>query len=114
MITKWLCVLSILLVLFITGCAGNKREGITNKSVSSSRVTLSWEDQSSNELGFKIERKTGIEGTYREIATVGPNVNSYIDTGVSPATTYYYRVRAYNSAGYSSYTAEVRFETPAR
>jgi hypothetical protein len=84
------------------------------KSLSIIRVTLSWVDQSSNELGFKIERKTGIEGTYREISTVGQNVTSYIDTSVKPAAIYFYRVRAYNSAGYSLYTKEVGFETPAR
>ena len=42
------------------------------------QVTLTWQYSSSNELGFKIERKTGLGGTYREIATVA----SYTDTGL--------------------------------
>ena len=75
------------------------------------QVKLAWEDNSDNELGFKIERKTGAGGTYSEIARVGPNVTSYTDTGLSPLTTYYYRARAYNSAGHSAYTNEMSFRT---
>ena len=78
------------------------------------QVTLTWEDNSTNELNFKIERKTGSKGIYEEIATVGPNVTSYTDTGLSPSTTYYYRVRAYNSAGHSAYSNEVNFRTSAK
>jgi hypothetical protein len=85
---------------------------ISKKTESIYRVTLSWEDQSSNEQGFKIERKTGINGTFSEIATVGSNVTRYTDTEVRPATIYFYRVRAYNSAGYSTYSKEVKYKTP--
>ena len=76
-------------------------------------VKLAWQDNSANELGFKIERKTGSGGTYSEIATVGPNVTSCKDTGLSPATTCFYSVRAYNSTGYSSYSSEVSVKTSA-
>jgi hypothetical protein len=85
----------------------------SNYTVSGSRATLTWEDHSSDELGFKIERKKGVEGTYHEIATVGPNVTTYTDTGLSKATTYYYRVRAYNSNGHSAYSEEIRVKTSA-
>ena len=84
---------------------------ISKKTESIYRVTLSWEDQSSNEHGFKIERKTGINGTFSEIATVGSNMTSYTDVEVRPATIYFYRVRAYNSAGYSPYSNEVEYKT---
>jgi hypothetical protein len=86
----------------------------SKKTDSINRVTLSWEDQSSNEQGFKIERKTGINGIFSEIATVGANVTSYTDTDMRPATIYFYRVRAYNSAGYSPYSTEVKYKTSAR
>jgi len=84
---------------------------VSHYAVSGSRATLTWEDHSSDELGFKIERKTESEGTYREIATVGPNTTTYTDTGLSKATTYYYRVRAYNTHGHSAYTEEIRVKT---
>lgn len=77
------------------------------------KTRLTWQDASSDELGFKIERKTGLGGTYRQIAIVGPNVTSYTDTGLSQGTTYYYRVSAYNSKGQSPYFQEILFQTPA-
>ncbi len=77
--------------------------GLTATAVSSTEIDLSWNDNSDNEDGFKIERsETGGGGSYTEIATVGANFEAYPDTGLSPDTTYYYRVRAYNAAGDSS------------
>ena len=43
--------------------------------------------------------------TFAPQATVGANVTSYSHTGLSPATTYYYRVRACNAAGCSANAA---------
>ena len=40
--------------------------------ISGDRVTLTWEDNSTGELGFKIEKKEGINGTFREIGSTGP------------------------------------------
>lgn len=70
-------------------------------------ASLAWEDKSDNEDGFKIERKTGAAGTWSQIATVGANVTSFQNTGLAEATNYYYRVRAYNSAGDSAYSNEL-------
>ncbi len=80
--------------------------GLSAAAASASQVNLTWRDNSTNETGFKIERKTGSGGTYAQIATVGANVTSYQDTGLSAMTTYYYRVRAYNSGGNSAYSNE--------
>ena len=82
--------------------------------VSGTQVTLTWDDQSSNESGFKIERKTGTKGVYGQIATVGPNVTSYKDTGLRPGMTYFYRVRAYNENGHSAYSGEIRVNVMAK
>jgi len=79
--------------------------GLSATTASSSGIDLSWTDNSSNETGFKIERKTGSGGTYAEIATVLEGVTSYSSTGLTASTTYYYRVRAYNSDGDSSYSS---------
>ncbi len=72
---------------------------------SSSQIDLSWHDNSWTEAGFKIERKLQ-GGSYSQVATVGANVTTYSDTGLSPATTYCYRVCAYNALGGSSYSNE--------
>lgn len=79
--------------------------GLTAKVASSSRISITWKDNSNNETGFKIERKTA-GGSYTQIATVGVNATSYISTGLSNNTRYYYRVRAYNTAGNSNYSNE--------
>jgi len=63
-------------------------------AVSSSGIDLTWQDNSDNEIGFKIER--GLDGqSFSQVDTVGANVTSYEDTGLNEETTYYYRVRAY-------------------
>jgi len=76
-----------------------------------SLVDLVWQDNSNNEDGFEIERKTGSGGTYVQIRTVVQNVTTYQDTGLTCETEYYYRVRAYNSAGDSDYTSEANVTT---
>jgi hypothetical protein len=60
-------------------------------------------DKANNEDGFKIERKVG-GGTFTQIATVGANITTYSDTGLTRDTRYTYRVRAYNSVGNSAYS----------
>jgi titin len=85
--------------------------GLSATAVSTTQINLSWTDNASNETGFKIERKIGSGGTYSEIATVGTNVTTYNDTGLSPTTIYYYRVRATNAIGDSNYSNEANATT---
>jgi hypothetical protein len=80
--------------------------GLSVKWVSASQIDLSWQDNSSHEAGFKIERKTGYEGGYAEIATVNSDVTSYSDTGLSMVLEYLYRVQAYHAGGISLYSNE--------
>jgi large repetitive protein len=80
--------------------------GLSASAVSTQQINLTWTDNSSDEVGFRIERKLGESGNYLEIATVEANSTSFSNTGLNPTTTYYYRVRAYNLAGSSNYTSE--------
>ncbi len=86
---------------------------LTAVAVSSTQINLSWAD-SNTELGFKIERCSG-EGcaNFAQIATVGANVISYSNSGLSSSTSYSYRVRAYNTAGDSDYSNAASAQTPA-
>ncbi len=79
---------------------------------SSAEIDLSWNDNSNDETGFKIERHDG-DGNFAEIAQVGTGVTSYDDTGLNSGTTYTYRVRAFNGAGNSGYSNETSATTDA-
>jgi hypothetical protein len=84
----------------------------TPPPASTAQLTLSWQDNSTNEDNFAIQRKTGTSGTYTQVAMVAANTVSYVDTGVSSGVTYCYRVDATNSAGPSSYTNEACATVP--
>jgi uncharacterized protein YkwD len=80
--------------------------GLTATPVPPTQINLSWTDNSDNESGFRIERSP--DGTtWTEIATVGANVTTYSNTGLTCNQTYYYRVRAYNAQGNSGYSNTV-------
>ena len=72
---------------------------------------MAWTDNSGGETGYKIERKTGASGTYSQVGTVGANITSYSNTGLSASTTYYYRVMAYNVTGDSAQSNEANATT---
>jgi len=78
----------------------------------STSLILTWSDNSNNESGFKIERS--VDGVaFSQLTTVGANVTTHTDRGLSFATRYTYRVSAYNSAGSSAATAAVAATTVA-
>lgn len=74
---------------------------LTGTVFSTTQINLSWTDNSTNETGFKIERRTG-SGIYAVVGTVNADVLSFNDIGLTPNTTYTYRVYSYNVAGNSS------------
>ena len=77
--------------------------GLIAAAVSSSAIDLSWNDISDNETGFNIERSLdGVNFSFLD--TVGANVNNYSDTGLTPSTTYWYRVNAENASGTSGWS----------
>jgi hypothetical protein len=79
--------------------------------VSNTQATLNWTDKSTNEAGFKVERKTG-NGTFGVIATTSSDITTINDAGLTPNTTYTYRVYSFNNTGKSiSYTNEVTITT---
>lgn len=79
--------------------------------VSTTQLNLSWTDNSTNETGFKIERKTGA-GIYAIVGTTLPDISTFSDNGLLPNTTYTYRVYSYNSVGNSlTYSNELTLTT---
>ncbi len=67
-------------------------------------VDLTWEDNSDNETGFRIQRKDSTN-IFSDVGTVNANETSFSDN-VSGITTYTYRVIAYNDSAVSNYSNE--------
>src|SRR4051812_30177357 len=61
-------------------------------------VQLTWDDNSNDETGFRIERADS-SNVFSAIGTVGSNVTLYYDAAAQTGTLYHYRVAAFNAAG---------------
>jgi hypothetical protein len=77
--------------------------GLTATASAPGQIAIAWTDNSSNETGFKIERRLG-SGSWSQIATVGANVTTYTSTNLTAGATYSFRVRSYNATGNSAYS----------
>jgi len=75
-------------------------------TVYGAQLTLTWTDNSTDESGFKIERKAGQAGAFAEVATVATDTILFVDPGLPEGQEFCYRVRAYNNGGDSAYTNE--------
>lgn len=85
---------------------------LTGDVLSTTQIKLEWLDNSTDEMGFKIERKT-VSTNYAVVGTANQNMFIFSDSGLTPNTTYTYRVCAYNANGNStSYSNEVTLTTP--
>ena len=108
-------------VLILMGCSTNNNgtvtviplapTNLTGTVISTTQVNLSWTDNATNEDGYKVERKTG-NGNYAVVGSMGANLTTFNDLGLTPYTSYTYRVYAQNSAGNSlQYSNEVTLIT---
>ncbi len=72
------------------------------------QVTLTYTDNSTNESGFKIERKllTDPVTAYVEIAAPAANVVSFVDSTILVGQVYCFRVKAFNASATSAYSNE--------
>ncbi len=61
-------------------------------------VSLSWDDNSTNETEFRVYRSTD-GNDFALIATLTPNSNAYLDENTNVSTIYYYYVVGYNASG---------------
>ena len=70
--------------------------GFTATAVSTTTITLAW-NASTGATSYKLQRSASPTGTFTTITTSAET--SFMNTGLTPAITYYYRVLATNSAG---------------
>ena len=80
-------------------------------SICNTTVDLSWQDNSNDEAGFRIQRRTGIAGQWQVIGEVRTDIDSYRDSGLEPRETYFYRVSAFDGRLKSDYSNEASATT---
>jgi hypothetical protein len=64
---------------------------------------LAWVDNATNETGFELERATASTGPWAQVAAPAAKSTSFDDSGLTAASTYWYRLRASNASGESAY-----------
>lgn len=87
--------------------------GLVASASSPTQVSLVWQDRSSSEEGFQLERRGGSEGGFLPLTVVPANTTTYSDNTALPNTVYVYRLLAFNGSGASSYSAEAQVVTPS-
>ncbi len=85
------------------GSAPAAPSNLTATTQSTTMILLGWQDNSNNESDFRVEGAIG-NGAFSEIGTVPANTVGVQVIGLTPATTYRFRVRARNGSGNSAYS----------
>lgn len=76
-------------------------------------IVLTWTCAATNETGFEVWRSAD-GSNYTLLTTIAqPNATTYEDTGLTSNTAYYYKIRAYNSHGYSGFSSSASGTTEA-
>lgn len=89
---------------FIGGAPPAAPSGLSGSAPSADQIDLTWNDNSSDESGFKLERRVAGESAFVEIARLPADRTRYSDNRVDDETDYEYRIRSYNEAADSEYS----------
>ncbi|MFN5376933.1 MAG: fibronectin type III domain-containing protein [Chitinophagaceae bacterium] len=113
----------LIISIFLFACKKEKSSGLQNTQpplapseltssiVSINEIQLKWVDNSVDEKGFKIERKTA-NSEFSLLSITAADTTRFIDKGLAPNTTYTYRILSFNDAGNSkNYSNEVSLLT---
>lgn len=85
---------------------------LTAQAIDQTEITLNWTDNNSGSSRYIVERSKEDNDSFKKIATTSLGQTSHLDReGLTPNTTYYYRLLATNDAGNSKPSNEVRAAT---
>ncbi len=84
-----------------------KPEGLRAEIESATDILLSWEDVSSNETGFEILSSENDSLNFQQITITAASDTAAMIRGLTPLTTYFYKVRAINDYGQSNFTTVI-------
>lgn len=88
--------------------------GLTLVNRTTSKVDISWNDNSSVEASYDVERKLLPSGSYSVIANLAANTTVYADSTIVPKNSYSYRIRAKHAVVNSGYSNELVVDIPGR
>lgn len=92
----------------------NAPDNLRASGIFEDKINIEWQDNSNNESNFRVEMSTGNNQNFSQVANIFLDNQSYLASGLTIGQTYYFRVRAYNSSGYSSYSNEISVTIPTR
>ena len=100
----WCFVTAIFIVMFVLSCScdtPNNPSGVSATAQSTSEILVSW-NSVSGANSYEVYRSTSSYGTYSQVGTT--TSKSYLTTGLTASTTYYYKVKAVNNCGMSDFS----------
>ena len=80
-------------------------------AISTTQINLTW-NSVSGATTYQLERSPNGNDNWTKIADLPANATSYANTGLTPNTRYFYRVRAVNAVGQSAYSNVADETTP--
>ena len=80
----------------------NPPDNLSATSISQAQIDLSWQDNSTDESEFRIERSPNGDSNWTQIGIVGSNITSYSNTGLTCDTMYFFRVKSYRDLDFQS------------
>ena len=80
-------------------------------ATSSFGISLAWQDNSTNETGFIVQRRRVGSGKWIQIGRTAAGTEAFASDGLFPKATYIYRVQAFNNSETSAYSNEAAATT---
>lgn len=88
--------------------------GFVGYAKSQTSIYLTWSQNPSptyNETGFEVYRSTSAEGSFELVAINDADINKYTDSGLTPSTTYFYKIRPVNENGAAAVSDVLELKT---
>ena len=85
----------------------NAPDSLTIAVISADSIRIDWRDNSFVEDSFELEEAMGIPVNFYQISTAISDCTSVIVNSLAPNTTFWYKVRALNQVGTSTYSEPI-------